>query len=150
MRKQVDLEIIAREFDRKILEAKDFKSDPYIGHFASVFDHNHPVNNFLYEMGIQDSERLHQLVAEGAEIVPDKDRQELAARYIEDWVQLISDVKAGKEAEPMECIFGKIKPKYDPERLNDSDKMERFKGQLKTICAIAKYDLDQTLQRMLG
>lgn len=102
-------------------------------------------------MGIKDYYRFHKIVEEGTRIVPTENMKALAIRYIEEWAQLIQDRKNGKEVMPLVCLFGRVRPEYDRKGL-ETEEARRigFERAVRTLCAIAEYDFQKTMDKMLS
>jgi len=144
-KKQLDLEVLLGKKTEQEIEEGLEKAD--LG-FVSAFDYYYPVKNFLYGVGIKDSERFEEIVDEGVEIISTQPIRERAVKYLESWVQLIQDIKAGREVKPYHSNFGPITLKYDREKLEGKYK-NSFERSVRTLCALAEYNPNETLRRML-
>ena len=142
MEKTLDLELLAGPLNMVDFEKCDTSH-------VSAFDFYHPVNNFIYGLGIQDRDRIVQLVSEGIRIVPSEEQRDLAREYITEWISLIHDARDGNEVDAYQSVFGAIKPKYDKEKVTGEDKFNRFRRYVGTLCAIAECDTEDTIKSML-
>ena len=117
----------------------------------SAFDYYHPIRNFLYHLGMRNSDQFIKEVDEGMEVVVDDDVRELANEFLKRWTDLIVQVKAGQEIKTSPTIFGRITINYDSEKITSSEKeKDTFRKFLKAICVLARLDVDDVMKKMLS
>jgi hypothetical protein len=149
-RKTLDLGALLPEDIDTSTFPEDFQKDAYLGHL-SAFDYNHPVNNLLHRLGIKDYDAFHKIVENGTQIIPTPKLREIARSYIDHWSNLIQNRKNGVEVTPLRCLFGVIQPEYDRARLDlEKDRREGFEQAVRSLCAIAEYNPEEMLSKMLG
>ena len=138
--KELDLEVLAGKVNWDRLKECDTK------HYQA-FDFHHPIRNFIQGLGIKDPDSLIEIVNEGIKIIPSEEQSNFAGKYLENWIKLIQDTKQGKKVELNYSICGKIEVKYNRQFVEE--RLQIFKKYVNTLCAIAQYNLDDTLKRML-
>ncbi len=120
-------------------EMRQYKKTSYVRQTA--FDFTHPVNNFLFNVGLQ-HDAFKKMVERGVVVVADEDLKYFAQDFMNEWFE---DIRRAKSINP-----SRRKLQYDKEgRLEEVSTMERFKCSVKAMCALADMDFEETLAKML-